>query len=188
MAGLTFRDRLEQEFADRRAINKRYSLRAFAGLLGTDHATVSQILRRKRSVPHERIAAWARKLKLSPEEIAVYTAVERVIDENKRRQSEQLRHWASEMLALLNEPVHREILRLLRRPDFKPDSRWIAAETRAALDHVNIAISRLVGFGLLEMGRAGKWADKTGLAEITPKDFRKYVAERVPNPLLKEGA
>ena len=31
-----------QEFAARRVVNARYSLRAFANLLGVDHATLSQ--------------------------------------------------------------------------------------------------------------------------------------------------
>lgn len=187
MSGLTFRDRLEQELAARRTVNKRYSLRAFAGLLGADHATLSQILRRKRAVPAERLAAWARKLKLSPEEIAVYAAVERVVDENKRMQSEQLRHWATEMLALLTEPVHRDILRLSRLDRFRADCRWVAAEVGVGVDEVNLALSRLVGLGLLEMEASGKWTDRTGLKDVTPQSFRKYVAERIPNPLFKEG-
>ena len=74
---LTFRERLIREFETRQAVNGRYSVRAFAALLETDHATLSQILRGKRSVPVERIAAWGRKLKLPPEEAAVYAAVAR---------------------------------------------------------------------------------------------------------------
>ncbi len=188
MSGMNFRDRLEKEFATRQVVNKRYSLRAFAALLDADHATLSQVLRGKRSMPAERLGAWARKLKLSPEETAVYAAVERVIDENKRRRSEQLRHWAAEMLALLTEPVHRETLQLTRRRDFKADSRWLALKVGVGIDDVNLALSRLIGLGLLRMEATGAWIDLTGLKEVTPQNFRKYVAGKIPNPLLREGA
>ena len=179
---VTFRDRLEKELAARRAVNSRYSMRAFAALLDVDHATLSQILRGKRSVPAERIAAWGRKLKLSPEEAAVYAAVARIADENARVKEEQLRHWAAEMLALLTQPVHREMLRLSRLKGFRADSRWIANEAGVSVDEVNIALSRLLRLGLLEVVAAGVWTDKTGLAEITSASFRKFVAERIPSP------
>ena len=180
---LTFRERLMREFDARRAANGRYSLRAFAALLDVDHATLSQILRGKRSVPMERIGAWARKLKLSPEETAVHAAVGRIADENGRLRQEQLRHWAAEMLALLTQPVHREMLRLSRLKTFRADSRWVANEARVGVDEVNIALSRLLRLGILEVKAAGVWVDKTGLGEITPQSFRKYVAERIPSPL-----
>ena len=184
---VTFRERLMQEFAARRAVNARYSLRAFAGLLGADHATLSQILRGKRQVPLERIGVWARKLKLSPEETAVYAAVARIADEQARAANEALRHWAAEMMALLGQPVHREMLRLTRTKGFKSDSRSAAQAIGVSVDEVNIAFSRMLRLGLVEVGGDGVWRDKTGLAQITPQSFRKYVAERVKSPLDEQG-
>jgi transcriptional regulator with XRE-family HTH domain len=182
MSGVTFRDRLQKEFDARRAANTRYSLRAFASLLDVDHATLSQILRGKRSVPAERLAVWARKLKLSPEEIAVYAAVGRMADESSRLREEQLRHWAAEMLALMTQPAHREMLRLSRQKGFRADSRWVAEKLGVKVDEVNIALSRLLRLGLLEVTAVGVWRDATGLAQITPQSFRKFVAERVASP------
>lgn len=175
-----------EAFAARRSVNRRYSVRAFAVLLGVDHASLSQIMRGKRSVPVEQIPAWSRKLKLTAEEGAVYSAVARLADENARAREEQLRHWAAEMLALLNGPEHREILRLARTKTFKSDSRWVAAQIGVDVDEVNIALSRLLRLGLLEADRDGVWRDKTGLSEIAPQSFRRYVAERISNPLAKE--
>ena len=179
---LTFRERLTKEFDTRRALNKRYSLRAFASLLDVDHATLSQILRAKRSVPVERIGSWARKLKLMPEEAAVYAAVARIADENARSREEQLRHWAAEMLALLTQPAHREILRLSRLDAFRADSRWLAGKIGISVDEVNIALTRLLRLKFLEINADGLWLDKTGLSEISAQSFRRYVAERVASP------
>jgi hypothetical protein len=175
-----------QEFAARREANARYSLRAFAALLGTDHASLSQIMRGKRAAPPEHIGAWGRRLKLSPEESAVYAALARIADERARAADEALRHWAVEMLALLSEPVHREILRLTRTTGFKNDSRWLAAKTGATVDAVNIALSRLLRLRLLASDTDGVWRDTTSLDDITPLNFRRYIAERVPSPLTKE--
>jgi hypothetical protein len=177
---VTFRDRLEEEFEKRRAVNARYSLRAFAALLEVDHASLSQVLRGKRSAPVERILSWGRKLKFSVAEIAVYAAVGRIADESARIKEEQLRHWAGEMLALLVEPAHRELLRLSRQKNFRKESQWIAVEVGVSVDHVNMALSRLLRLGLLEVTQTGAWRDTTGLTTITPQSFRKFIAERMP--------
>lgn len=186
MTGVTFRERLMQEFAARRAVNARYSIRAFAGFLNVDHATLSQILRGTRQVPLERLGPWARKLKLSLEETAVYAAVARIADERARASSETLRQWAAEVMALLGHAVHRDLLRLTRTEGFSSDSRSAARALGASIDEVNIALSRMLRLGLIEVGANGEWKDKTGLAQITPQSFRKYVAERVKNPLTQE--
>src|SRR6185295_10077963 len=78
--GSMFRERLQQEFEARRQKNPRHSLRAFAAFLGTDHSTLSQILRGTRPAPAARIRVWGRKLGLSAEEAAVYIAAQHVPD------------------------------------------------------------------------------------------------------------
>lgn len=183
MPPVTFRDRIDQEFVARRQLNNRYSLRAFAAFLRVDHATLSQILRGKRGVPARCIGPWARKLKLTAEEIAVYTAIGRLGDEESRLHQERVRHWAAEALALLTEPVHRELLQLSKQPEFRGDCRWVAGRLGVSVDAVNVALSRLLRLGLLEMIAKGVWCEKTGLGELTTQHFSTFVAERMPSPL-----
>jgi transcriptional regulator with XRE-family HTH domain len=178
---LSFRHRLTHEFNTRREVNQRYSVRAFASLLDVDHATLSQVLRGKRGIPADRIAPWAKKLKLMPAEIAVYCALARVAEGQADIGEIHLRQWGAEMLALLTDPIHLEILRLTREPRFRRDSRWLAKELGVGADETNIALSRLLRLGLLEF-KALRWADKTELREITPRAFYKFVAERVVVP------
>jgi transcriptional regulator with XRE-family HTH domain len=71
-----FRERLNSEFAARRLNNPRYSLRAFATFLDTDHSTLSQVLKGSRRAPVKQLRAWCRRLGISPEEITVYLAAE----------------------------------------------------------------------------------------------------------------
>ena len=59
-----FREFLQRKLAQSCANNPQYSLRAFAKSLGTDHSTLSQILRGKRRLTAETIRALARQLKL----------------------------------------------------------------------------------------------------------------------------
>jgi transcriptional regulator with XRE-family HTH domain len=175
---LSFDRRLALELKARRSVNKRYSIRAFAVLLGVDHATLSQILRGKRNVPLDRIAPWSRKLRLTSAEIAVYQALARVADEHVHLEERRVRQWGAEMLSLLTEPSHLKILQLVRSPDARRDSRWLAAAIGIGVDETNVALSRLLRLGLLEFSTGG-WRDTTGLGELTARSFYKFVAAQV---------
>jgi transcriptional regulator with XRE-family HTH domain len=182
MRGSPFQRRLTLELAARQQRNRRFSLRALAALLGTDHSTLSQVLRGKRRVPAGRLHGWAARLGLDPEEIAVYIAAEGVPDAGAAAWQEQVRHWTGEALAVAAEPVHRQILELSRSPQFCADCRWIAAQTGVALDEVNLALTRLLRLGLLRMSSAGEWQDLTGLPQVTAPAFRTLALARVRAP------
>jgi DNA-binding transcriptional regulator YdaS (Cro superfamily) len=50
------------------------------------------------------------------------------------------------------------ILDLVRRHDFRPDSRWIAAQLRVGVDETNVALQRLLRLNLLTMDAADRWS------------------------------
>jgi hypothetical protein len=68
MPCVSFRSLLAQEFEQRQGRNRRYSLRAFARALRTDHATLSQILRRKRALTAAGVRRLAAGLGLDAEQ------------------------------------------------------------------------------------------------------------------------
>src|SRR5215471_5313750 len=148
-----FRQRLQRELDERRKRNARFSLRAFAKLLGTEHATVSQILRGQRRAPIGRIHAWAKQLDISPEEAAAYIAAEHLPDEATAARQEQVRHWTAEAAGILTGHVHWAIFRLCGAPDFRADVRWIARQSEATVDEVNVAFARLLRLGLVDTPR-----------------------------------
>jgi transcriptional regulator with XRE-family HTH domain len=174
-----FREMLEREFAARRAKNPRHSLRAFAAFLGTDHSTLSQVLRGSRRAPAAQIRTWAKKLGLTQEEAAVYVAAEHVPDEASAHRQHQLRHWTAEALGIVTERAHWEIVRLSRTDGFQADCRWIAQEADLTVDQVNVALSRLLRLRLLEIRSTGKWTDLTGAPSLTEPQFRKLALARV---------
>jgi hypothetical protein len=179
MALSLFRERLSHEFEVRRAKNGRYSLRAFAMFLGTDHSTLSQILRGRRRVPDFHIHDWAKKLRIDHEEIAYYTAAESVPDSEVTMRQEYVRHWTAEVQMLFSQSVHWKILALSRSPQFRADCRWIAEQAGTSVDEVNLAFSRLLRLGLLEVRTPDRWVDLTGLPQLSESSFRRLALERI---------
>jgi transcriptional regulator with XRE-family HTH domain len=171
--------RLQEEWETRRKKNPRYSLRAFASFLGTDHSTLSQILRGARRIPVARLRSWARKLGIDAAQAAVYVAAEHAPDARTVERQNQLRHWTAEALAVANEPAHWHIVRLSRTPEFRPDCRWIADQIGGSVDAVNMALSRLLRLRLLQVIASGEWKDLTGLRKLTEREFRKLALARV---------
>jgi transcriptional regulator with XRE-family HTH domain len=124
-----FRTALNLEFRRRSERNPRYSLRAFARDLGSDHATISQILRGRRTLSSRMVRQLGSRLRLDPSSIA--------------NASEQ--------------QTAESVLRLAQSPGFRVQSRWIATRTGLSVDAVNIAIQRLLRDGDLVMASSTCW-------------------------------
>jgi hypothetical protein len=174
-----FAERLRQEFDTRREKNARYSLRAFATLLGIDHASLPQVFRGTRGVPVSKISRFARRLGLDREEAEAYVAAAHAPDDATLVWQRQLRHWSAEALAVVNDRIHFDVVRLIRLPGFCNDSRWIAKHTGASVDEVNIVLQRLLRLGLVTMPAREAWRDLTGLRVLTEKAFRRMALARV---------
>ena len=159
---------LRHELARRCAKNSRYSLRAFARALGTDHSTLSQLLRGRRPLAVRTIEQFCDRLGVPEEECQQFIVAER----QRRRQSadepRQIRRLGRDISILLSDWRHFAILELTRLESFRTDSRWIARVLGSSTDEVNVAIQRLLRFGLLQMTDAGTWSAH---APSTPISF-----------------
>jgi transcriptional regulator with XRE-family HTH domain len=187
MAKSSFPEKLNHEFEGRRENNSRYSLRAFAAFLGTDHSTLSQILRGKRPISPNQVRKWCEKLSLTEEETSVYVAALYVPDASTTRRQVQLRHWTAEAMAIVNDRIHWHILQLVHSQHFRVDCRWIAAEIGATVDQVNLALTRLLRLRLLEMPRSRKWRSAMGRGQLTETDFRKAALIRIRELAAGDG-
>lgn len=170
-----FRDRLKTEFAARRQNNPRYSLRAFAAFLETDHSTLSQVMKGGRRAPVTQLRAWCRKLGISSEEITVYLAAEHVPDAGTAGRQAQLRHWTAEAMAIVSGPAHWQLVRLSRTRDFRTDCRWLAEQTGVTIDQVNLALTRLLRLGLIDCN----WQARPAIARLSEEEFRKLALAKV---------
>jgi transcriptional regulator with XRE-family HTH domain len=124
---------LRTEFERRRCSNARFSLRAFALVLGVDSASLSQILRGRRRLSARAAAALATRL---------------AIPEPQRDAA------ANESLRSSHE---RRLLRQIAAPDFVPSSRRLARRLRLRTDDVNAALTRLLRAGRLTMLSPTRW-------------------------------
>ena len=182
-----FLEQLAREFEARRESNKRYSLRAFAAFLNTDHSTLSQILRGARRIPTAQLRRWAGKLGMLPEEVAVYVAAQHVPSAQVIDRQEQLRHWTGEGLAIVTDPCHWQIVELTRKRGFRGDSRVIAEQVGVSVDRVNVALARLLRLRLLEIRPGGRWKDLLGSEGGTPVGFRKLALFKIRELAAKDG-
>ena len=187
MSGSQFQQRLEQEFRDRRQKNPRYSLRAFASFLDTDHSTLSQILRNKRSVPIAQLRQWAKRLGMTSEETSAFIAAEHLPDPATLKRQQQLRHWTAEALAVINDRSHWEIVRLAGTRGFKASSRTVADELGVSVDQVNVALSRLLRLGMLALVAGGTWKPLLGSTRVTETEFRKRSLVRIRELAAADG-
>ena len=152
-----FRLFLQAELGRRCARNSQYSLRAFAKFLATDHATMSQLLRGKRPLSERTILKLGTRLGLER------AAIDGFIAEESRWRSEaaadvtsnEMQQLADDAARVIADWYHYAILELTRLENFEPDSRWIARVLGITTDEVNLALTRLLRLGLLEMAQRG---------------------------------
>jgi len=182
-----FQQRLRAEFEARKNKNARYSLRAFAAFLETDHSSLSQILREKRRIPIASIRAWGRKLGMTREEISAYTAAQHVPDAASLRREQQLRHWTAEALAIVTDRCHWRIVELARSRGFRPDCRWVAEQAGTTVDAINVALSRLLRLRLLEIAPQGNWKLHLGARNCDEEEFRRRALIRVRELAAEDG-
>jgi hypothetical protein len=177
------RDRLRVELESRRLANPRYSIRAFAAFLGTDHSTLSQVLHGRRAVPARRVAAWGHKLQLCPEEVAVYAQGERGpsmrLSVRMGDEYDRVHEWTAEAAELITRIVHWEILQRCRPTAVAPDCRRLASELCVTVDDVQNALTRLLRLRLVAVGTTGEWVDLTGGDALTAPTFRQLALRRI---------
>lgn len=182
---LGFRERLASEFDKRRTNNPRYSLRAFSAFLGTDHSTLSQILRGTRTIPINRLRLWGRKLAMTREEVAAYIVAEHMPSEQETTRQEQLWDWAAEALAIVTDSCHWKIIERTCRQGFRGDCRVISKDIGVSVDQVNVALARLLRLRLLKLGPGGRW-NSLGPGRTEPA-FRKLALIRIRELAAKDG-
>jgi uncharacterized protein (TIGR02147 family) len=179
-AATSFRLLLQTELGGRCARNPQYSLRAFARFLGIDHATFSQLLRGKRPLSERAIIKLGTRLGLDRPAIDRYVAFEarHRHEPATMASTRELGHSPSDTASVVTDWIHYAILELTRLHHFKPDSRWIARVLGITPDQVNLALSRLIRLGHLEMVNKSRWIDKSGDVTTNVGEFNRSAAER----------
>lgn len=173
----TFRQRLQTELAQRCGRNPRYSLRAFANFLGTDHASLSQLLRGKRPFTTSSIRRLGGRIGLGVDEIAHFIAQQNVAASDGP--SPQVRELAEDAAKVLADWHAFAILELMRLRDFRADVRWIGRMLGVEPEPIQLALQHLLRLGFLRMDAPDRWLDLTGGAVHREEDFTLLALERL---------
>ena len=152
-----FRFFLQQELIRRCQKNRGYSLRAFAKSLGVHHATLSSILAGRRVLTTKSIIKLAQNLKLSSDEIEVFTAALKR-SRGGRRELKEHQVLAQDVFTVVADWYHDAILELTHTSTFKPQFKWIAKRLGISVSEVRAACERLERLELLEI-KVDKWID-----------------------------
>lgn len=169
----SFRDRLQDELARRCTRNPRYSLRAFAAYLGSDHATLSQLLRGKRRVTAATVKRLGTRIGLSAAEIEGHL---RTLQAPPAPAAAPLGSDAAEVFGQWHAFA---VLELLRLPSFRPDVGWIARVLDLDVSAVQVALQHLLRLGFLRMAAADRWEDLCGGAPLHEAEFTALALERL---------
>lgn len=127
--------RIVAEFERRRSINGRYSWRAFARTLGVSHSVLSRLSRRRTQASAETLARIEARLGGS---LVSATDVQR-----------------DQRLDALE--------RLVCRPDFTADARWLAVRMGLSLDEIQMTVHDALRRGRLVLSGPATW--RTSVAE-----------------------
>ena len=171
LTSLSFKAYLQSQLARRCSTNSQYSLRSFAMQLEIDHSTLSQLLRGKRRLTERMIRRLSDRLSLSAAEIDAFVGFEKLQQPTESSGIGETQRLLRDTLSLISNPHHLNILELVHLEQFKPDARWIARLLDIPTDEVNIALSRLLRLGLLEMSTPTRWTDKSVGSATRLSDF-----------------
>jgi predicted enzyme related to lactoylglutathione lyase/plasmid maintenance system antidote protein VapI len=177
-APTTFAAVLRAELTRRCARNDRYSLRAFARALGTDHATLSQLLRGKRQMTAENVTQLGQKLGLTPEAIDAF-----VRDARAAQSAPSSPSVALDAARIVQDPLAHALLGLVSTEDFRSDTRFLAQMLDSTPDEVNLTVQLLVRFGMLQLTSDQGWRDVTGAGQLDPEAFERAVWEHAARRL-----
>lgn len=154
-------------------------MRSFALQLDIDHSTLSQLMRGKRPLTERMIEKLGSRLRLERTAIEAFVTREKLLAPRRPQTLGQVRQLTRDAVRIVSDLHHFAILELVRLEEFEPDSRWIARVLGISVDEVNLALSRLLRVGLLEMTDRSHWTDNTGHITASIEDLAYVAAERM---------
>jgi len=151
-----FRDYLQAELLRRCRTNPRYSMRAFARVLGLESSFLSRLLQGKRSITEGMIDRLSVRLALEPAEVIRFKTSLRARKMDPRSGTKKANALAYDELTidhfhLIADWYHYAILELTTVRDFKSEPKWIAQMLDLPVPVINAAIERLIRLGLLKV-------------------------------------
>lgn len=157
MNHLTVVDILQTELTRRCQQNPRYSLRAFARLLGVSPANLSLVLNKKRPPSQKTIDRVLNRIALDPLQKELMSQSRSPIQPDLQ---DNVGIETVEKVATWHAYA---ILSLIKTKDFRPDLRWIASRLGVSLFEIKSTVEALRAVGLLQVKKEGWMRKSDGL-------------------------
>ncbi|NUN04773.1 MAG: TIGR02147 family protein [Bdellovibrio sp.] len=147
---------LQDELAQRKQRNPRYSLRAFAQNLSISPAQLSQLLSGKRTYTPEMVSQIAKGLHLSPEQER-YLLTQTILGKSQPLPSEvDKRQLIEDEFRLISDWYHFAILSLSKIKNAKTDPFWISDRLGITVVEAREALDRLRRLKIIDDGKVLK--------------------------------
>jgi uncharacterized protein (TIGR02147 family) len=145
--------KINSEFDRRKAINPRYSLRAYAKSLNLDVSVLSRILANKSPISPKILTKIAVPLAITPEE---FRKIEDEILQSKKSrraaphaETSAIQQLQVEEFKIIQDWYNYVILELTNIKDFEPSAEWISKKLSISEAEAQLALERLVKLNLL---------------------------------------
>lgn len=175
-------------FEEKRRRNHRFSLRAFARLLGLPSGRLSEILSHKRPLTLGHIEQISQALGISPQDVQHLNSLT-LKQREAREKGEaglQLPHQLEEdVFNMIAEGIHYDILGLLRTVDFQSEISWMARRLGVDAFAIKLALSRLERLGLIAWD--GQTWRRTHVATTTSHDLPSGALRRSHREILERA-
>jgi uncharacterized protein (TIGR02147 family) len=198
---MTFRAQLQRELAERKSRNGRYSLRAFARLLGMSPGHLSQLLNGSRNLSPRRAAEISRRLGYDAQQALDFVARTQAASESLRRTIELLTEkerndTAAPPLELettdaISEWYHVAIVELTHCRGFRANPAWVARKLGISVENAEAAIEHLLRLGMLGRRIVRTRGFVTALDDVPSRAMRRLqsqMLEKAKRALLSHAA
>lgn len=166
---------MRKKFLEYQGKNKNFSVRALAKRLGMQPGATNEILKGERRVSRRIAERIAERLSLDPTERQdLLKEFPEKMKRNSKLSPEKIgkdlaaMKLTAEQFSYVSEWIHFAILSLMKTPNFRPDSAWIAERFGVSEQEVDRALERLLNIGLItknEFGYFDRTASRTNTTD-----------------------
>lgn len=167
--------KINSEFDRRKAINPRYSLRAYAKSLNLDVSVLSRILANKSPISPKILTKIAIPLAITPEEFKKIED-EILVSKKSRRaapnsETSAIQQLQADEFKIIQDWYNYVILELTHLKDFEPSSEWISKKLSISDADAQLALERLVKLNLLVQNDDGQFVASSNFTSGIQENF-----------------
>ncbi len=178
-----FRIFLQEELVKRCKRNPKFSVRAFARVLGIENSALSKILAGKRALTPQMVMRLGKKLGFGLEEISQFSILPAEFSTDYTNASFQ--QLTRDQFAVIADWYHYAIHELVKLPSSQSDVRWISRKLGISVGEASLAIERLLRLGYLEKSSTGKLINKSGPLTTMGNSFTDTAFRKLQKQVLE---